>query len=148
MTQPRETSLLEEAEKAPIRRPAKATARPSAPTASQYNKVAVRKALESLYEAAGGGIFLFDPQCAAIFNDEDFVKNAVESWLNLAEVSPFWKKMLGKLATTSGWGGVVMAHMPLVMAIASHHTDFGKQMAMFAAGQVGENGREANPDNA
>lgn len=147
MTELKETSLLDAVQDSKQPK-AKVTPRKAASTpVSSFNKTAVRKSLVGLYEAAGLAVMPFDPQCASVFGDDEFVNGAVDSWLELADTNPLMRKWLTKLTQTTGWGKVIMAHLPLIMAVASHHTNFGSQMAMFAAGKVGQDDRrETNSD--
>jgi|SRR3954462_4416958 len=62
---------------------------------------------------------MFDPQCAAALT-----ANAVEMGKSLeavAKESPAVRDFLQKMVTTSAWGKVIAAHLPVAMAIAMHH---------------------------
>jgi hypothetical protein len=41
------------------------------------------------------------------------------AWAELAETNPAVKRALDKAMTTSGWGGVLAAHLPIVMTVVA-----------------------------
>lgn len=90
------------------------------------------KRIEDLYGGIGFCVGMFDPYCAnAILAN---AKTMAESMEQLALENPEIKKWLERLMMTSAWSGVLVAHMPIIMAIASHHVpvfrDRMMQMAM------------------
>lgn len=82
-------------------------------------KGGLKPALENMYTGIGMSIMPFDPGCGRII-----IENAsacAESLDELAKTNQAVRRILISLVTTSAWGAVIMAHAPIVMAIAMHH---------------------------
>lgn len=68
-----------------------------------------------VYTGAQMAAMLVDPDAAeAIRVTKD---DCVDAWIDLAQKDVKVKNMLTKMTTGAGWGGVVMAHMTLVIPI-------------------------------
>lgn len=75
----------------------------------------LREGVLGVYTAAQMGAQLLDPEAAAIIGATK--EDCADAWIELAEKDVKVKNMLTKLTTGAGWGGVVMAHMTLVIPI-------------------------------
>lgn len=77
------------------------------------------KPLTELYVTLGAFLLPFDPACAsAIINSAPKCADALE---NLARENPAVRKAIIALVETSVWGQVIVAHAPIMLAIAIHH---------------------------
>jgi len=79
----------------------------------------LKPALVNLYTGIGMSVMPFDPSCGRII-----IENAgacADSLDELAKTNPVVRNILISLVTTSAWGAVIMAHAPILMAIAMHH---------------------------
>jgi hypothetical protein len=87
--------------------------------------------LMKLYASVGAGLMVVDPICgtAIVTSAEQCAKSLDE----LAYQNESVRRALYSLTTTSYIGAVLVAHMPIVMAIAMHHIPAAQQ----AFGQLG-----------
>jgi hypothetical protein len=101
-----------------------------APTGDYSKKPLTKlgKSLKETYETVGGMVLLFDMPCgtAVIENAE----NMARSLDTLAQNNPKVKEALLKLTEASGWGQVIVAHAPVMLAVYAHHG--GQVQNMFA----------------
>lgn len=95
-------------------------------------KGGLRKPLEELYTAVGMMIMPFDPSCAKVIIEA--APRCAETLADLANSNEVVRRILISLVTTSNVGAVIVAHGPIVMAIAMHHVPVlkNKQEKMFA----------------
>ena len=110
------------------------------PRSGRQTKFAKR--LEDLYGGIGFAVGMFDPYCAnAIFANAKPMAEALEE---LALENPEVRRWLERLMTTSAWSKVLIAHTPLIMAIASHHVPVLRERMMGMAGnqEAASNGGE------
>lgn len=94
---------------------------------------ALKSSLEKMYGTIAVGIAPFDMVCAT-----EVAKNAsvcADAWDNLARENESVRRILEKLVAGSAWGGVLMAHTPIIFAIAMHHGS--DQMRMFVGRAAG-----------
>jgi hypothetical protein len=84
--------------------------------------------LTKFYGNIGMMVGMFDPTCGStvVMN----AKQMAESMEKLAETSPGTRKFLMSLVSTSALAEVIAAHMPVLMAIAMHHTSAGQRLSM------------------
>lgn len=75
--------------------------------------------LMALYATAAMGIGLKDPECAKTIIENG--EKCAESWDELAQKNESVRKVLRTLTATSAWSAVIMAHMPIAMAVMAHH---------------------------
>lgn len=96
----------------------KATKPPKA-TVPRANKTSLTQSLQQMYAFAGMGLMPFDPVCgtAVMMSAE----SCAESLAELAQHNESVRRVLLALTQTGAWGGVLAAHLPLVLAIVSHH---------------------------
>lgn len=80
---------------------------------------ALVKPLTELYVTIGITTMAFDPVCgqAIVANAEACAK----SLDTLARENPAVRRAILALVQTSAWGGVVAAHLPLLLMVAMHH---------------------------
>lgn len=98
--------------------------RPTAAFKPRKTDAQLTEALTQLYTFGGMALTPFDQVCgAAVVNS---AQPCAESLVKLAQENENVRKALEALTQTSAWGGVVAAHMPLVMAVVGHH--FGDKM--------------------
>lgn len=69
------------------------------------------------YTAAQMGVHLVDPVSAAFIGAAK--EQCTDAWLDLAQRDPKVKRLLEKMTSGAGWGGVIMAHMGLFLPIMS-----------------------------
>jgi hypothetical protein len=78
--------------------------------------VALRESLTSLYTGASMIAFAFgDPVTTELIQVNS--ENCVNAWVDLAQKDKRVEQLLMKLTTGSAWGGVVMAHAPIALAL-------------------------------
>lgn len=85
----------------------------------KYRKGALVKPMTDLYITVSMGVMAFDPKCG-----EALASNAAscaEQWDLLAQRNPAVRDALMRLTQASAIGGLVVAHMPIVLAIMAHH---------------------------
>lgn len=84
------------------------------------------KPLEEMYVTIGMAVMAFDEPCGiAITNSATRCAEALD---NLAYENDAVRRVIMRLIQTSAWGGVVMAHSPIIMAIAVHHVPGAKNV--------------------
>lgn len=96
----------------------------------------LRGPLEQLYTGIGMSVMPFDPSCGRII-----IENAgkcAEALDELAKTNTAVRNILISLCTTSAVGAVVMAHAPIVMAIAMHHVPALKNRQEKMVGEFAE----------
>ncbi len=79
----------------------------------------LRQPLEDLYTGMGMLLMPFDANCGKIIIDA--APRCAETLDELAKTNPAVRRILISLITTSALGAVIMAHAPILMAIAMHH---------------------------
>lgn len=87
----------------------------------------LKKALVELYSSIGMVLLPFDAPCGTVvINSAD---QSAEALVKLAAENDGVRKALNALTQTSAWGGVIAAHLPIIMAVVSHHSPAGKNLA-------------------
>lgn len=79
----------------------------------------LRKPLEDMYTGLGMMFMPFDPSCGKVIIEA--APRCAETLDELAKTNPAVRRILISLVTTSALGAVIMAHAPILMAIAMHH---------------------------
>lgn len=79
----------------------------------------LRKPLEDMYTGLGMMLMPFDPSCGKVIIEA--APRCAETMDDLAKTNPAVRRILISLVTTSALGAVIMAHAPILMAIAMHH---------------------------
>lgn len=93
--------------------------KPQAPVPGMPRKGHLAKQITQLYVSLGTFLMPFDQACAgAIINAAPDCGEAME---NLARENPAVRKAILAMVETSVWGQVVVAHAPIMLAIAIHH---------------------------
>lgn len=85
-----------------------------------YRKGEYTETIATAYEVVGAMLMPFDPHCGQVVTDA--AEKAAEAWDDAAEKSPRLRRFLKMATTGSVWGAVVVANVPIIMAVASHHT--------------------------
>ncbi len=111
----------------PGRRARRFAQRGKAPKAGKREKVtppkgrpgALVRPLTQMYTSIGTVLIPFDSACGAavISNAEDMAKSLDA----LARENDAVRRALMAMTQTSAWGGVLIAHLPLLLAIMAHH---------------------------
>lgn len=93
--------------------------KPETPAPPMPRKGNLAKQITQLYISLGTFLMPFDTACAgAIINAAPDCGEAME---NLARENPAVRKAILAMVETSVWGQVVVAHAPIMLAIAIHH---------------------------
>lgn len=77
----------------------------------------LREGVMQVYTSAQMGVFLVDRDTSELIARTK--GDCVDAWMDLAQRDIKVKNMLIKLTSGAGWGGVVMAHMALVIPVLS-----------------------------
>lgn len=96
----------------------------------------LRQPLEDLYTGLGMMIMPFDAHCGKIIIDA--APRCAETLDDLAKTNPAVRRILISLVTTSAMGAVIMAHAPIIMAIAMHHVPALKERQEKMVGEFAE----------
>lgn len=75
--------------------------------------------LTKIYAGIGLALMPFDQVCAVQVANS--ATTCAEAWDELAQKNDAVRKMLYAITETSAWGGVMIAHFPILMAVAGHH---------------------------
>lgn len=86
---------------------------------SRAKKGAFTEHLEGLYALAGTAVFMRDQHCGTVILEN--AEKCAEALDELAYQNESVRRVLDALVTTSAFGAVVMAHAPIIVAMASHH---------------------------
>lgn len=115
----------------------------------------IAKGMNKLYRRAGKLIGLANPLVGQAFVDitrkEDEEDVTVgEAWEELARTNPRIRASLNKLLTGSGWGQLIMCHMPILLAVAIQtgileRLPMGNLLAAFAPDEDSETSEDFNP---
>jgi hypothetical protein len=109
----------------------------------------LKPALTQMYAGIGMAVMPFDPACGRVVIEN--AESCAAALDELAKTNPAVRRVLLSLVTTSAWGAVIMAHAPILMAVAMHHVPtlrekqekmVGEMAEMFANGfghEKGEN---------
>lgn len=92
--------------------------------------------LTQLYTGVGMSLMPFDPACGRIVIEN--AEKCAEALDELAKTNTAVRNFLVSLCTTSAWGAVLMAHAPIVMAIAMHHVPALKNRQEKMVGEFAE----------
>lgn len=80
---------------------------------------ALVKPLRELYTSVGVVLTPFDPMCGqSVLENADACAKSLDA---LAQSNPAVRRALLALTSTSAWGGVLIAHLPLLLMVATHH---------------------------
>jgi hypothetical protein len=95
----------------------------SAPELPPFRAGVIAKGMNSLYRRAGRIIRIWDPDigtaviaCTRALDEDD--STVGDAWENLAKTNPRIRAFLLKLMAGGAWTQLVMAHVPIFMAIA------------------------------
>jgi hypothetical protein len=83
----------------------------------------IAKGMNKLYRRVGKLVSMADPMIGQAFieitrKDDDDDVTVGEAWEELARVNPRIRAALNKLLTGSGWGQLLMCHLPILLAVA------------------------------
>lgn len=128
-------------ERAPKRDKSSAKSEPRARTpkvdrAKPLPRGGLRGPLTNLYTGIGMSVMPFDPGCGRIIIEN--ADKCAEALDELSKTNTAVRNFLISLCTTSAWGAVVMAHAPIVMAIAMHHVPALKRQQEKMVGEFAE----------
>ena len=112
------------------------TRAPKVERAKALPRGGLRQPLATLYTGIGMSVMPFDPSCGrTIIENADKCAEALDE---LAKTNTAVRNFLIGLCTTSAWGAVLMAHAPIVMAIAMHHVPALKKQQEKMVGEFAE----------
>lgn len=84
-----------------------------------YRPGVLVKPLRQMYENIGGIVMLADPICGeAIINGAE---NCARSLDEMARANPKVRAVLMRLVQTNVMGQVIIAHLPIILAVLTHH---------------------------
>lgn len=89
------------------------------PSVKPMPKGGLKPALAQLYAGIGMSVMPFDASCGRVIIEN--ADSCAQSLDDLAKTNPALRNLLISLVTTSAYGAVIMAHAPIIMAIAMHH---------------------------
>lgn len=120
------------------------TEKPAAPVPGMPRKGQLARQITQLYVSLGTFMMPLDAACAgAIINAAPQCGEAME---NLARENPAVRRAILAMVETSVWGQVIVAHAPIMLAIAIHHVPAVRDNIGGMAAKVMAAG--ANPENA
>jgi hypothetical protein len=95
--------------------------KPSTPRPPKPEKTIpeLKNGVEQLYVFISVALMPVDPSCATIIANS--AGPASDALIALAKENPAVRRFLGSLTATSAWGTVIAAHMPIAIAVSSHH---------------------------
>lgn len=80
----------------------------------------LRKALTQIYMTGALGVMPFDATCANVVMMN--AEKCADSLVTAAQTNPNIRRALIALTETGAWGGVMIAHLPIIAAVAWHHS--------------------------
>lgn len=89
-----------------------------APTSKKRN-TALKSQLEGIYGMAGAVLFPIDPQTATVILSQ--APQCAEALDDLARKDPKVKAALESLLSTSAWGAVIAAHLPILVQVGTKY---------------------------
>lgn len=109
-------------------------AAPKPPTAKKERKPAtttrttsLEKRLTEMYVSIGTMVIVADPTCGlAVVQAAPEIGAALD---NLAKENKSVRKALEKMLQGGAWGGVIMAHFPIITTVLAHHGLLPEQVA-------------------
>lgn len=84
-----------------------------------YKKDEFIEPVTQMYVVMALGVSPFDSRCASVLAEN--AENCARAWDELAKANPQVRKTLRTLTQGTAWGAVIMAHAPILIAVASHH---------------------------
>lgn len=110
---------------------------------------ALVRPLADIYTSIGMVLVPFDPACGMALVDS--AQKCAESLDALAQRNDSVRRLLLALTETSAWGGVLTAHLPLLLVIVAHHgpREVSEKVAPLAAmmnPNLGANMEAAQPE--
>lgn len=100
-------------------KPSRSRPRKRKAPASRPKKGAFTEPLTEMYGFVGMAIFMRDQHCGTVVMEN--AEKCAEALDELAYQNESVRRVLDKLTTTSAFGAVVLAHAPIIAAIAAHH---------------------------
>jgi hypothetical protein len=92
------------------------TVKPSPPRLTN----ATKKTLEELYAGIGGMLLPFDEVCGQVIIDA--APHCAETVYLAAQQNDALRRFVISMTQTSIYGALLIAHMPILMAVAAHHS--------------------------
>jgi hypothetical protein len=123
----------------------------------QFREGVIAKGMNRLYRKAGKLIKVMDPEIGAAVidatrKDDDEDVTVGEAWEELARTNPRIRRFLMKMMAGGAWGGLFMAHAPILLAVLMKdairkHLPFMQLLEAFLdsedGGEDGEDGEAA-----
>lgn len=92
---------------------------PDLPPGPRRRAGKIQRELEQLYATMGSTIYVFNPKIGATIVENS--TRCAESLDELARTNPAVRKALMAMLETGAWSGVIIAHMPIAMAVATEY---------------------------
>ncbi len=105
-------------------KPAPRARRTTTRKVSAPKKGAYVQSLTEMYTYLGMGVAIVDPTCANVVLES--AENCAKSIDELAYQNESVRRALDMLTQSSAIGAVIMAHMPIAMAVLAHHGGLNK----------------------
>jgi hypothetical protein len=101
------------------------TPKPRKPT-PPMPKSGIAQGIANMYTGLGLGIGMVDPHCGMVIVENS--ETCAQAWEELAKKNPKVRRALLMLLETSDVTKIVIAHAPIMMALATHHVPFVQTM--------------------
>lgn len=93
--------------------------KPPKKTATTYRAGKYVKPMQEFYGFAALGLAPFDPTCAQALMQS--AESCAKAWDNAARTNTAIRRMLESLTTGTAYSQLIAAHLPIVIAVLSHH---------------------------
>lgn len=105
------------------------------PPKTRKNNTQLKQSVTELYTSVGMMVVPFDQNCGmVVVNSADGCADAL---VKAAEENDALMRALQGLVATSAWGGVIAAHLPIIMAVMAHHVMPAPENAASFPGMMG-----------
>lgn len=89
------------------------------PPRARKNSEQLKSSVAEMYMSVGMMVVPFDPQCGMVVCNS--AESCADSLVKAAEENDAMMRTLQAMVATSAWGGVIAAHLPIIMAVMAHH---------------------------
>lgn len=93
--------------------------KPSKATPPKPREGALVKPLTDMYTSVGLMLAPFDQACSVAFIDN--AENCARAMEKLARENESVRRVINAMMSTSAWGGVIAAHLPILLMVMMHH---------------------------
>lgn len=100
--------------------------------------------LTNMYTGLGLSLSMVDQQCGRAIVES--AEDCAEAWEELARRNPKVRRALLMLLETSDVTKIIIAHAPIMMAVASHHVPFVREQQLKVVEMFANQGMEADAE--